>query len=167
MDRSLVFKGLPQAIKKYRYAILVLMVGLILMIFPFGNAGSGQTLPAEETKPMQNVSVSEELEEVLSLVEGAGKVKVFLTVAAGEKTIYQTDMDQTVSDGGIRTETVIITNSDRGQSGLIQQINPVTYMGAIIVCQGADMAQVRLNIVEAVSRVTGLGTNQISVLKMK
>lgn len=35
-----------------------------------------------------------------------------------------------------------------------------------MVCQGADNAAVRLAIVEAVSKVTGLGANRISVLKM-
>jgi len=40
-------------------------------------------------------------------------------------------------------------------------------MGAVIVCQGADDPQVRLSIVDAVSKVTGLGSDKISVLKMK
>jgi stage III sporulation protein AG len=40
-------------------------------------------------------------------------------------------------------------------------------MGAIVLCQGADVPSVRLAIVDAVSKVTGLVANQISVLKMK
>ena len=40
-------------------------------------------------------------------------------------------------------------------------------MGAIVVCQGGDNATVRLAIIEAVSNVTGLGADKISVLKMK
>lgn len=39
--------------------------------------------------------------------------------------------------------------------------------GAVILCQGADAAEVRLHIVEAVSAFTGLGSNRILVLKMK
>lgn len=41
------------------------------------------------------------------------------------------------------------------------------FTGAIILCQGADAAEVRLHIVEAVSAFTGLGSNRILVLKMK
>ena len=41
------------------------------------------------------------------------------------------------------------------------------FAGAIVVCQGADNAEVRLRIVEAVSAYTGLGSNRIMVLKMK
>ena len=64
-------------------------------------------------------------------------------------------------------DTVIITDSERNQNGLIHQINPPSYMGAIIVCQGADDPAVKLSITEAVSKITGLKTNRISVLRMK
>ena len=67
----------------------------------------------------------------------------------------------------IQTETVLISGSDRGQEGLIKQINAPTYRGAIILCQGADSPSVCLAIKEAVSKVTGLDTSEISVLKMK
>lgn len=40
-------------------------------------------------------------------------------------------------------------------------------VGAVVVCQGADLAQVRLNVTNAVSSYTGLGCDKITVLKMK
>ena len=49
----------------------------------------------------------------------------------------------------------------------VQQVLPESYRGAIVVCQGADSPAVKLAIVEAVSRATGLGADSISVLKMK
>ena len=64
-------------------------------------------------------------------------------------------------------DTVIITGSDRSQQGLICQQIPPQYLGAVIVCQGADKAAVRLALVEAVSDATGLSTDAITVLKMK
>ena len=47
-----------------------------------------------------------------------------------------------------------------------QKLSPV-YQGAIILCQGADSPSVRLAITQAVSKVTGLPTDRIAVLKMK
>ena len=85
-----------------------------------------------------------------------------LTVKMGEQTIYQTDTPATD-----RQDTVIITDDDRSQNGLIQQVISPVYRGAIVLCQGADSANVCLAIKEAVSKVTGLDTSQISVLKMK
>ena len=64
-------------------------------------------------------------------------------------------------------KTVIITDSQRSESGLIRQVNPAAYKGAIVVCQGADSPSVRLAVTQAVSKITGLGTDSICVLKMQ
>ena len=93
------------------------------------------------------------------------RMQVLLTVAAGEQTIYHSDENST--DTSVRLETVIITDSQRNQQALVQQVLPESYRGAIVVCQGADSPAVKLAIVEAVSRATGLGADSISVLKMK
>lgn len=154
-------------VKRYRYAILVLVLGLALMLIP-GQAKDPQSQTVVPTEQQEKPEISQSLAQILSQIQGAGKVEVMLTVASGEKTVYQTDEE--VSGGenvSTRIETVIVTGTDRGQSGLIQQVNPPTYLGAIVVCQGADRPAVRLAIVEAVSKVTGLGADKISVLKMK
>lgn len=160
-------KKIIPLIGKYRYVLLVLLIGVILMMIPTKEKSNTAQVPsAEQTQPQEDI-VSR-LESILSMIKGAGKVKVMLTVAAGEKTVYQTDTDKTAGDSGSeRIDTVVITDGNRNQSGLVQQINPATYLGAIVVCEGAASAEVRLAITEAVSNVTGLGANQISVLKMK
>ncbi len=146
---------------KYKYLALILLVGVGLMLIPSKNETDAPKASVEENSVV-TVSVSKELEEILSHIKGAGKVKVMLTVKTGEQTIYQTDTPSTD-----RQDTVIITDGDRAQNGLIQQVISPTYRGAIILCQGADSASVCLAIKEAVSKVTGLDTSQISVLKMK
>ena len=159
---------LMQFIGKYKYMILVLLIGLALIMLPDLKDETIQE-PLSEVKPKQGGSVNEELSNILSKIQGAGDVHVYLTIAAGEKTIYQTDEDYSMHTDTSTTkiETVIVSSSDRGQSGLIQQVNPPQYLGALIVCQGADSPAVQLSIVDAVSKITGLGTNCISVLKMK
>ena len=166
MDWVSIGRKAAEILKKYRYAALVVLVGMALMLIPTGKS-TPETLP-EESQTMQKLQLDERLADILSQIQGAGKVQVMLTVAAGEKTIYQTDQD--ISGGestSSRFDTVIITDENRAEAGLVQQVNPATYLGAIIVCQGADNASVRLSIVEAVSRATGLGADRISVLKMK
>ena len=61
----------------------------------------------------------------------------------------------------------MITDSNRNETGLIHQRNPPKYQGAIILAMGADDPAVKLAIVDAVSNVTGLGADKISVLKMQ
>ena len=123
----------------------------------------------EPVKMQTEESTEEKLEEILCRVKGAGKVDVLLTVSQGERTIYQTDSSysqgETTTD--TRTQTVLITDSQRNETGLVHQKNPPIYQGAIILTQGADDPVVKLAIVDAVSNVTGLGTDRISVLKMQ
>lgn len=154
-------------IKKYKYALLILFIGLVLMVFPetrIMDTSQNETVP-EQTQKEQGMDVH--LTTILSQIQGAGKVQLMLSVSKGESIIYQTDEDVSGDDGGIRSDTVIVSDGNRVQSGLIQQINPPTYLGAVVICQGADKPAVRLAIVDAVSKATGLGADRISVLKMK
>lgn len=153
-----------ELVRKYRYVLLVVLAGLFLMALPDGkNAKAAPEPAAAEMEPSQNLQTN--LEEILSQIQGAGRVRVLLTQREGEQTVYQTDEDSTSS--GVRSDTVLLNGSDRSQTGLVQQVNPPTYLGAVIVCQGADSASVRLAIVAAVGSVTGLSTDKITVLKMK
>lgn len=167
MDWIALRSKAADVLKKYRYALLVLLLGLALMLLP-GKKETAGTEPVETSVQQEQPDTESQLAQILSQIKGAGKVEVMLTVAAGEQTIYQTDEDIDAGENGSsRFDTVIVTDAQRAQSGLIQQINPPRYQGAIIVCQGAEDPSVRLAIAEAVSRVTGLGTDRIAVLKMK
>jgi len=168
MDWSGIGKKLTTFVGKYRYVLLIAVVGIFLMLLPSGNKEQQPQPTAPEATIAQEQSVAEQLKNILSQIHGAGKVQVMLTVSSGATTVYQYDTDVTNGEtGSIRQDTVIITDEQRAQSALVQRVDPPEYQGAIIVCQGADSATVRLSIIEAVSKVTGLGTDRISVLKMK
>lgn len=148
---------LKKAITKYRWALLVAAVGVLLMLLPT----SSEAEPQEpEIIQEETVSLARELEEILSKIDGVGQVKVLLSIAEGERTVYQ-------YDEGTGLDTVIITDENRAQTPVVQQVLPPVYQGAVIVCQGAGSASVKLMVVEAVAAVTGLRSDQISVLKMK
>lgn len=161
MDWAAVKYKSMEVVKKYKYVLLVLALGMVLMALPEGSE-KVEELPGTtvETK-----SISDELEEILGQIDGVGKVKVLLTESAGAETLYQTDEDSDAQS--IRIETVIVSNADRAEEGLVKQVNPPVWQGAIVVCQGAERPAVRLSVVEAVSNVTGISTNRITVLKMK
>lgn len=155
-------------IKKYRYVALVLLAGLVLMALPEGEDAQENTMQAKEETVCQE-NLEDALSQILSQIEGAGKVKVLLTEAAGEEILYQTDQDISQSEQGRddRRETVLVTDTQRSQEGLIRQVNPPQYQGAIVLCQGAGSPAVKLSIAEAVSDATGLTFDRITVLKMK
>ena len=151
--------------KQYKYVLLVAAAGLLLMLIPQSKKEAQQVI----TQVQENIlTVEEQLGAILSQVDGAGEVRVLLTQASGEETLYQTDQDYDTSAElhSSRTDTVTITDAERNETGLVRQVNPPVYLGAIVVCEGADNPVVQLSIVEAVCKVTGLGADKISVLKM-
>lgn len=155
-------------IVRYRYPILVIVIGLLLLSIPSKSKDS--TMQTVSHSPKQTVpDIAEQLSEILQQIQGVGKVRVMLTVSKGEKTEYQQneDMTNSESDTSIRKETVIIRDANDQEMALIIQVIPPEYLGAIVVCEGADNANVKLAVVEAVSKVTGLRSDHISVLKMK
>lgn len=151
---------------KYKYPILVLLVGLGLVLLPGKSETVGSELPAG-TAPAQ--SLEERLEGVLSQIEGAGQVRVLLTEESGRETLYQTDSQSDADESGSRRtdDTVLVEDASRNETGLVRQILEPKYRGAVILCQGAAQPGVKLAIVEAVRCVTGLGADRISVQIMK
>lgn len=169
MDLKRVTGKVTELVTKYKYAALILLVGMFLLWMPVKNEKPAQSQYVNNSTTEQDRNREEDLAEILQSIQGAGRVKVLLSVLEGEETVYQTDSD--VSDSGDnnteRTDTVIITDSQRQENGLVRKINPPVYLGAVVVCDGADNATVRLAVTQAVAKITGLGTDAICVLKMK
>lgn len=168
MEISKIKGKLSSALDKYKYAVFILVIGIALMLLPFQRTQSPEPEAFDQIDE-DTVSLQEQLERVLSCVSGVGSVKVMLCEAFGEETIFQTNEDYSVSDQSEsrNTECVTILDSQRNEHAVIKQINPPRYQGAIVICQGADDPVVRLSITNALSKVTGLGSDKIAVLKMK
>lgn len=162
MEQMNITQRLRELLQKYRYVLLVLLAGLLLMWIPEKEEAPVNMAAAQE-QPEE--SLEDALEEILSRIKGAGKVQVLLTEYQGREIIYQTDTDRT--DTALRQDTVILSQADREETGLVRQTNPPVYLGALIVCQGGAIPSVKLAMVEAVMSVTGLKSTEITVLEMK
>lgn len=153
---------LKQLAGKYAYVLIVIFAGLFLMLLP----GKEKANPEPYVEiPKEVNSMQDNLEAILSKIEGVGRVQVLLTEAQGSRTIYV--QDESTSQDSLKTDAVIITDSSRSQTGLVCQVLPPVYQGAVIVCQGGDDPSVRLAVVEAVCDATGLSADRITVTKMK
>lgn len=164
MEVNKVIRRITGTVWKYRYAAGILLIGIVLMLLPTGKTAEKTTVEPSAVTQTQP-SAEERLGNILSKIQGAGKVEVVLSVSSGAETRYHENRD-TDSDSA-QTDTVILTDADKNQTALVSRVDPPVYLGAIVVCQGADSASVRLAIVDAVSKYTGLGADHISVLKMK
>lgn len=156
-------------LSKYKFVALILLLGICLMLLPNKKKDQVETVNNTEHQAAQSESLEERLEQILSHVDGAGKVRVLLRQGKGERTIYQTDTDESSSDSGSSNsvKTVMVTDANRNENGLVVQVESPVYLGAVVVSEGADSPTVKLALATAVSKMTGIGVNQITVLKMK
>ena len=167
MDSAELKRSLRAALHRYRFGLLVLVLGLTLMWLP--GPQQREALRTEPVPDRAEDSLECRLEAILSAVDGAGEVRVLLTEKTGPVTHYQSNR-RTDSDGTGKTEQqdiVVLEDERRSQYGLVLRRDPPQYRGALIACRGADRAQVRLALVRAVQCVTGLRSDQIQVVRMK
>ena len=155
-----------QIINRYKFIAMLLVTGIFLLTIP---EKDNQPEHTQEIQIQQSSDLQYELQSILSLIHGAGKVAVLLTEKRGEEIIYQMDENITVSGNGDTSnqKTLIITDENRIEKGLIRQVNPPQLQGAVVVCQGADDPKVKLAIVDAVMHATGLPSSKICVVRMK
>ena len=123
----------------------------------------------------------EKLANILSNIAGVGKVKVLLTysetstyVPIYNENLKESNTTETDSSGGSRIvsetdsqkEVIYKEDSSGNQEPVTQSIISPKIEGAIITAEGADNAEVKTSIVEAVEAATGLATHKIQVFKM-
>ena len=123
-------------------------------------------------------NLQENIEDILSKMEGVGKVKVLITYAetSSVEAMYNESQststtEETDSNGGTRvvessdTKKEIIT--DGSSLPITKKIMLPKIEGAIVIAEGAGNATTKTNIVQAVSAVTGLSTYKVQVFEMK
>jgi stage III sporulation protein AG len=115
-------------------------------------------------------------------VEGAGEVRVLITLKESEEKIVEKDGPEQTSDttemdaaGGSRTtkansleKTTIYTTDESGSSipYVVKTVSP-TVEGVVVIAQGGDQLAVRQNIIEAIQVLFDVDMNKITVVKMK
>lgn len=123
----------------------------------------------------------EKLANILSNIAGVGKVKVLLTysqtstyVPLYNENLRKSNTTETDSLGGSRTvaesdsekEVIYKEDNSGNREPVTQSIISPKIEGAIITAEGADNAEVKSAIVQAVEAATGLATHKIQVFKM-
>lgn len=156
-------KGVRKLWEKYKIIGIVMAMGVVLLLWPGGEdpseTGGGTRLPAAD-------DLQRELEEILAVMDGVGRVRVLLAAERlGENRLAQ-DGELTYSGSPAepesysrRWETVL-----DGEAVVTGQTAPV-YRGALVVCQGGGQPAVRLAVTEAVAALTGLPADRITVAK--
>ncbi len=159
---------------------LILLIGVALLVF----AG----LPGKKGSEKQNLSVQQpsfdeseytkelenKLAKMLSTIRGAGNVTVMITLEDTGQSIYaqneksesktsETEVEPSAtysSDGSF----VLKNDSGGGQSPLLVKSHFPTVSGVLVTAQGAEDAQVKNNLVNAVRAVLDVKAHRVQVL---
>lgn len=167
------FGKIWEFIKKSKYVLAVLFVGLVLILLPKENE---EKLQENTSRLSREFSLSEEemrISKALSEIDGAGKVTVVLTVKSSEETVIakNTESYALQEEGETRQETstsvVIISEGSQKEAPVTVQVIYPEYQGALVVAEGAENAEIRLRLTQAISDLTGLSSEKITVVKMK
>ena len=179
MDKAWAQKTVER-IRNWRYFSAALYGGLILLAVFFYGMGDGWFQAAPRDGPIKTRETLESrLEDILSSVRGAGRVRVLVTNAtAGERVAATVStLDESVSEtsGGttatrseqsreMRQPATISTEG--GQSPIILVEREPEIRGVIVVAEGGADPAVRLSLQRAVQAVTGGSLSCIEVFEM-
>ena len=161
----------PMAVlSNYKYALLVAVAGVLLILWPGSQAGE-EVVPPLETKESGEENLEERLEDALSRIRGVGKVDVTLTLQSSDELVLASNSSLRYSgnthapdDYDRSSETVTVSAAGGGQDVVVTQQRYPQYRGALVVCEGGENDAVALQVMQAVSALTGLGSDKIAVL---
>lgn len=153
-------------LKQYRLVLVLAAVGLVLVAWP--TRSSSTRTPESQTRQREESFSVEELEQrlsqAISRIQGAGDATVLLSLDQGvERVLAQDQTEEQGESGSSWEQTTVICDGEDGEDVVqLTQYYP-SFRGALVVCPGGDDPQVRLAVTQAVSALTGLGSDRITI----
>lgn len=167
--------------KRLIFLVILGLLGILLLglseLMPKENEKKATT--EEKTSYESSVESMEycealehKLEAVLKEMEGVGRVKVLLTLESSDEKIYAMDEKTNSKNSNSSAERTsdskyVRTDSKSGDNGIVLKTNAPKIKGVVIVCDGGNDSAVANGVTAAVSSALGIGSNAVSVLKMK
>ena len=125
-------------------------------------------------------NLEKNLEDILSKIYGVGKVKVLVTYSEtsevvamyNEKNTSSSTEEEDTNGGSRKIEQIdnnkeIIYEEKNGEKvPITKKVVMPKIEGAIVTAEGAKNAEIKANIIQAVSAVTGLSAYRIKVFEM-
>ena len=164
-------EGVHRIWERYKWAVLVILAGVVALLWPSG--GTKETSTAQSTAVAalgDPEALQEEMEEILSHISGVGEVRLLLTVETDGERQLAGNTETSYSGSASAPEDFsrsweAVMAQDGGQTPVVTTTRYPTYRGALVVCQGGDQASVRLAVTEAVTALTGLSADRVTVAK--
>lgn len=185
-DDKPILPDLDKLSKNHKFVKTIVIVGLIgiLLILMSGlftdKKDNSEVKQSSEIAYISLTQYENELEQnladIISSINGAGKTRVLLTMDSTVEQVYATDKNmaqnnsensggQTESKKDTSATTTYITvelSDGTQQTVLIKEIQPKV-RGVLVVCSGGDNNVVKEKIVDAVTKVLNISSSRVSV----
>jgi len=160
-------------LQKYKAALIVLLAGILLLLSSRSATPSTQTAAQSQSQAQAEsfnlATFEQELNKQLAAIEGAGRVSLMLSLDTTEEAVYAVNVRQSAtpnSSSSYESNVTIRSDGSYGEVPVTVKNKMPAFRGAVVLCDGADNAAVRLAITQAVSTVCGIGSDKVTVLKM-
>ena len=170
--------------KKTQMLMIVIVVVIILVIYFSSSFDTGflrtDKKQPEATDLIVKDDIETEIEEKLSLIEGAGIVKVIISYEYSKELVpvyledIQTSVMEDNSDNATSTSKtenhqseVVTINKNSQDSALIIKEKSAVVKGVIVIAQGAGDINVKYNLLGAIQTLLDISPEQVEVYEMK
>lgn len=155
-------KSLKDLFRKVKPEYLMIAAAVIIVLILFGS-----TFVKTQTEKDYDVNdyvdmLETKLSDRLSELDGAGRVKVIISVKSGMRSEIATEK-QVGGIGDRTTETPVLIS---GKPLILGEIYP-EICGVIIMAKGAENVKVRLSLIIAAQTFLDVSSDKIQVLQMR
>lgn len=148
---------------------------IVLLLGEYVSADSTEHTDVKNTSVYSERYIEEtekELETLLSKINGAGKVKVMVTLESCYENVYakgystKSEQDEINDKNEMTEEYIIVKNGSNNEECLVVKVYEPTVKGVAIVAEGADNVNVKVAITQTVCSLFGISSAKVSVEKM-
>lgn len=156
---------------RWKYAVLVVAAGVVLLLLPSGGEKSAPDTPDNENVQDTVQETETKMETILAKIDGVGELHLMLTADTGttrrlaQNTELSYSGDTAAPKDYQRKSETVLSGGSGSEEPVVTETRCPTWRGALVVCQGGGDAQVRLAVTAAVAALTGLGSDRITVVK--
>lgn len=176
--------------KKTIENLVLFLVLFIIIIVVINGLGKNETKTVQSNSSDEKIlsldnykekTQEEKLEEILSLINGAGKVDVLITYSNGMEQIpmYNTKQSTTTvqeadTAGGTRKteetsneQTVIYNENGNNKTPVMKQVINPKAVGVIVVADGAGIVNVKEDMIKAIEAILDVPAHRVQVFSRR
>lgn len=140
--------------------LIVIILAVVCIAVVFSGFFSFEKKDSNDDVDEYVKGLEDKLEKSLSLLSGAGKVTVIISVESGKETVLATVK---TNEQGVSKEEPFTVG---GKTVVLTETYP-KISGVVIVAEGANNLSVRVSIINAASVFLNVNSDKIQILPMK